>query len=276
MDTKVFEVLGKYAGLAGFSIGLFLVLINGLLKLKIFSTLPSDKTYSILRQLMNLTFAVGFVGIIAWVAINYKEKASNSITGRVANGNTRRAVSDAEITVSGRPETARTDGSGNFNLPFGTPLPTNSLHIFISKDGFEPFDRMIGLGQNLEAEIIPAAAQVHPTLTPLQPPPPQLATSTETYESDNAASGACKDFGAWATVCTPDKPQGWTILNAHFDLTGDRAGCAYAKCEPLGSATASKACYRFQTQGHDEECGHSGNTGIHYSKGVLSVVWQHP
>ncbi len=31
MDAKLFEVLGKYAGLAGLSIGLLLVLINGLL-----------------------------------------------------------------------------------------------------------------------------------------------------------------------------------------------------------------------------------------------------
>jgi hypothetical protein len=83
--------------------------------------------------------------------------------------------------------------------------------------------------------------------------PTEFVTTTETYYSDNAASGACKDFGAWASVCTPDKPAGWTITYEHFDLTGDRAGCQWA-----------------------EECGHSDNTGIHYSKGVLTIVWKHP
>lgn len=114
MDAKLFEVLGKYAGLAGLSIGLLLVLINGLLKLQIFTKLTSDKTYSIIRQLMYLTFAVGIVGIIAWLAINVKKEASSSITGRVANSSTKRAIDDAEITLSGRPETARTDGGREF------------------------------------------------------------------------------------------------------------------------------------------------------------------
>lgn len=111
-------------------------------------------------------------------------------------------------------------------------------------------------------------------LPPLPAPAPWVVV-TETYKSDNAASGACKDYGAWASVCSPDKPEGWTIVSYHFDLTGDRAGCQYAKCDVASPPTPTKICYHFQTQGHDEECGHSGNTGIHYSTGVLTVVWQH-
>jgi hypothetical protein len=276
MDSKLFEVLGKYAGLAGLSIGLVLVIVSGILKLKIFSKLTSANTYSIIQQLIYMTFAVGVVGIIAWVSINVKQKASSDRIGRVASSTTKRAIQDAEITLSGRPETARTDGVGNCRLSFQQPLPTESLHLFISKDGFEPYDRMVGLGQNLEAEIVPAATSVQTTVTHRADSPPPLLISNETYSSDDVASGACADYGGWGTVCTPEKPQGWTIISSHFDLTGDRAGCAYARCEPLGTATPTKICYRFQTQGHSEECGHSGNTGIHYSKGVLYVVWQHP
>lgn len=106
------------------------------------------------------------------------------------------------------------------------------------------------------------------------PPALPLVNTTEVYWSDEAASGHCKDFGGWASVCSADKPEGWTIVSQVFELTGDRAGCAYAKCEPV-SVTPTKACYHFSTQGHDEECGHSGNTGIHYSKGKLTVVWAH-
>jgi len=277
MDPKLFEVLGKYAGLAGLSIGLVLVLYYTVLKLNIFPKVTSENAYKLIRQLMYLTFVVGIVGIIAWAAINFKEQASTAITGRVANSTTKFAIADAEITLSGRSETARTDGAGNFKLSFQAPLPTGSLHLYISKEGFEVFDRIVNVGQNLEAEVSPAAAKTAAApVQPAQPPSAQLVPTTEVYTSDDVASGACKDFGGWATVCTPDKPQGWTIINAHFELTGDRAGCAYARCEPLGAATATKSCYRFQTQGHDEECGHSGNTGIHYSKGVLTVVWQHP
>jgi hypothetical protein len=116
----------------------------------------------------------------------------------------------------------------------------------------------------------------HPSSGNAKAAPPMMVNANETYTSDDVASGACKDFGGWATVCTPDKPEGWTIVDQHFELTGDRAGCQYARCEPVAPITETKACYHFQTQGHDEECGHSGNTGIHYSKGVLRVVWRHP
>jgi len=273
MDASLFEVLGKYAGLAGLSVGLLLVLINGLLKLNIFTKITPEKTYSFLRQLMYLTFAIGIVGIIAWLAINVKKQASTSITGRVADSSTKQAIDDAEITLSGRSETARTDGAGNFDLSFHPPIPAETLHLFISKVGFEPFNRLVGVGEHLEAEIVPAKTSVNP---PAPAPEKKLVPTSEVYTSDDVASGSCADMGAWSTVCTPDKPPGWTIINAQFNLTGDRAGCAYANCEPLGTATASKACYRFRTQGHSEECGHSGNTGIHYSKGVLNVVWSHP
>jgi hypothetical protein len=103
---------------------------------------------------------------------------------------------------------------------------------------------------------------------PALPAVKPLVNTTEVYWSDNAASGHCKDFGEFASVCSSDKPDGWSIVSQIFELTGDRAGCAYAVCEPV-SVTTTKACYRFKTQGHDEECGHSGNTGIHYLKGKI-------
>jgi Carboxypeptidase regulatory-like domain len=274
MDAKLFEVLGKYAGLAGLSIGVVLMIFSSLLKLKIFSKLTSANTYALLRQLMYLTFVIGIVGIIAWLSINIKEQASSAITGHVHNGSDKSPIFDAEITVDRRSETSKTDSVGYFSLPFSQPAPTGEVKLSISKQGFQPYTRYVSTGQNLDADIIPAAA------TTSQNPPDHnqgpLQTTTETYTSDDVASGACKDFGAWATVCTPDKPQGWTIVDQHFDLIGDRAGCRWAECQPLGTITATKACYRFRTQGHDEECHpFSGNTGIQYSKGVLRVIWQH-
>jgi hypothetical protein len=273
MDPKLFEVLGKYAGLAGLSIGLILVLFFTLLKLNIFPKLNTAQAYSLLKQLIYLTFTIGMVGIIAWVSINLKVQASSAVTGHIASTSTKAPVFDAEITVSGRSETGRSDSVGFFSLPFNSPLPTGLVRLYVAKDGYEPYNRLVGLGENIDAEIVPTAPLAHDHL----PPPPESTTSTETYTSDNAASGSCADFGAWTTVCTPDKPQGWTIIDQNFQLTGDRAGCSWARCEPLGTISATKACYRFQTQGHSEECRpFTGNTGIHYSKGILRVVWQHP
>jgi hypothetical protein len=116
------------------------------------------------------------------------------------------------------------------------------------------------------------------TSTGTRPPAPQSAQATiakpETYRSDELPSGSCKDFSGWYTLCSADKPEGWTIVSQVFQLTGDRSCSGWAQCE-MTTNTPSKVCYRFQMQGHDEECGHSGNTGIHYSRGQLDVVWQH-
>jgi hypothetical protein len=267
MGPSLFQTLGKYAGLAGISVGVVLVIFRQLLKLKIFSTLVGSQTYRLLQQLMYLTFAIGVIGIAAWAFVTTKENSSHSITGHLIDGKTKKPVAGAEITLSGRAESAHTDGAGNFVLSF-VAAPSGSIHLFISKQGYAAFDRNASVGQNIEAELLPA--------DPLPLPAVEMTTTRETYYSDNAASGACKDFGAWASVCSPPKPAGWTITYQHFELTGDRAGCAYAICEPDGPITDTRVCYHFRTQGHDEECGHSGNTGIHYSKGVLTVVWQHP
>jgi hypothetical protein len=84
---------------------------------------------------------------------------------------------------------------------------------------------------------------------------PKLAdvvNTTEIYWSGEVASGACAAYGNWATLCSPNKPDGWKIVSHVFELTGDRAGCAYAECKQK-SVTETQACYVFHTQGHSEE-----------------------
>lgn len=263
MDAKLIEVFGRFAGLAGLGLGVFLLIFRAILKKDIFPKLNTTQAYRLLTQLMYLTFILAVIGILVWQF----GKKSHTITGHVTDASTRDPISDAEITLSGRPESGRTDGAGNFSLPIvAEPIPSGPVHLFIAKKSYGPFDRQVYLGQNLEAELTPVKVAVDP---------PREITQEEVYASDDIASGHCKDFGAWATLCTPDKPKDWVIVSQHFELTGDRAGCAFAECDPVGIPTGSKVCYHFRTQGHDEECGHSGNTGIHYSKGVLRVVWKH-
>lgn len=263
MDVKLFEVLGKVAGLAGLSLGIAFLVFRAILKKDIFPKLNTIQAYRLLTQLMYLTFTLAVIGIFVWQL----GKRNHTLTGHVTDASTKKPVADAEITLSGRPESARTDGAGNFSLVIVEPLPSESVHLFVSKEAYGQFDRQAYLGQNLEAELTPLKLPVDP---------PREVTAEEVYYSDDVASGHCKDFGAWASLCTPDKPSGWTIVSQHFELTGDRAGGAFAESGPLGIPTEYKACYHFRTQGHEEECGHSGNTGIHYSKGVLRVVWKHP
>jgi hypothetical protein len=274
-DLKLFEVLGKYAGLAGFSIGFVMLLFLAILR----KNFPGpNQAYSLVKQLMYLTFAIGVFGIAAWAFTNQRETESHKVTGHVLEKSSRRPVTGADIVLSGRPETAVSDAVGNFDLPLvSQPLPSGVVRLYISKEGYNVYDVGVVMGQNIEAEMTTVPAAVGPTSHEAATPTDseRIILTTEKYSTDQVASGACKDFGAWATICTPSKPDGWTIAEQHFELTGDRAGCAYAECEPLGTVTETKVCYRFRTQGHDEECGHSGNTGIHYSQGILTVTWKH-
>jgi len=102
----------------------------------------------------------------------------------------------------------------------------------------------------------------------------KVVPTTETYRAE-VASGACADFGAWQTVTSETKPKGWTIVSSDFRVEGAARSCgAWTECSQQVN-TAEKVTWTFHTQGHSEECGHSGNTGIHNSTGILTVYWQH-
>ena len=109
---------------------------------------------------------------------------------------------------------------------------------------------------------------------PFIPQPAQLTATTETYSPPQLASGACEGFGGYQDNCTPDKPVGWTIQSSTFQMVGDRAGCTYAECSKSVD-NSTKVCWRYRTQGHNEQCGHNGNTGIQYSSTNLTVTWLH-
>jgi hypothetical protein len=191
-----------------------------------------------------------------------------SVDGIVADADGGKSINLATITTVLSTSPAITDTNGIFHLKIKTPDAGDSVVLHVSKEGYESLDWTVTPPLSGGIRILltkgPSAAQSGPSVV-----------TSETYRSDNAASGACKDFGAWTSVCSADKPDGWTIAAQNFSLIGDRAGCAYAECGLVSPPTATKVCYHFRTQGHDEECGHSGNTGIHYSQGVLNIVWQH-
>jgi len=111
-------------------------------------------------------------------------------------------------------------------------------------------------------------------LPPLPQPLP-LVTTKETYKTKEQPSGRCADYSGWYDLCSDPKPAGWTIVAENFQLYGNRSCTSgWAECQKSAD-TPSRVCYQFRMQGHSEECGHSGNTGIQYSHGELAVTWQH-
>jgi hypothetical protein len=106
-------------------------------------------------------------------------------------------------------------------------------------------------------------------LSKLPSPLPQLAPVIVSEVYDDPAverpSGEMDNYSFWYTICTAEKPAGWTIVNSTFSLSGDRGyGGPGAQASEL-SRSETRDCWQFRLQGHSEERGH-GNTGIHFSR----------
>ena len=66
---KVLETTGKIAGIGGMALGIVLLLFRSVITKNIFPQVTKDHAYKIIRQFLYLTFAIGALGIVAWVAV---------------------------------------------------------------------------------------------------------------------------------------------------------------------------------------------------------------
>jgi hypothetical protein len=150
------------------------------------------------------------------------------------------------------------------------------------------------LVQGTTSAILPRPADVHTLavnypgftssvvlepLAKLPQPLPELqpVLVTETYDdTQERSSGECDNYSTWYAICTPEKPAGWKIVNVTFSLTGDRGWGGPGAQANVQSQSETRACWQFRLQGHSEQCGNHGNTGIQYSRAHLTVTWQHP
>lgn len=115
------------------------------------------------------------------------------------------------------------------------------------------------------------------THTVVEPKPVRYEETKETNRSPDEPSGSCASFSQLYTLCSVPKPSDWKIVASSFQLYGDRNVCEkWSHCDrSVGSPT--QACYRFQLQGHSEDCNpFNPRGGIKFSHGELTVTWQHP
>ncbi|WP_305822207.1 hypothetical protein, partial [Massilia brevitalea] len=63
--------LGKVGGIAGVSLGIFLVVYRDVLRKKIFAKLPTKESYQLLRLIIVLTWTIAVLGLAAWLYGTY-------------------------------------------------------------------------------------------------------------------------------------------------------------------------------------------------------------
>jgi hypothetical protein len=188
MNADLIEAVGKYAGLAGFSLGLILLVFRTLLKSNIFPTLNNEQGYSLMRLLIVCTFSAGIIGVAAWTLTQPREKTAvtvhppdtpDMVSGHVIDKMTKEAVDGSVVVLGGRTERTRTDDAGNFSLDLIPPSPKVGIHLFLSKQGYEPFDLHVSAGQNIDVDLIPLKRPKQADLTPAKAPTATVANKGE-------------------------------------------------------------------------------------------------
>jgi hypothetical protein len=150
------------------------------------------------------------------------------------------------------------------------------------------------LTQGLMTVVVPRPKQVHTLIVnypgftssvviePLAKLPPlpkvvEKVAENKVCRSPEQPSGRCHDYSAWYELCSDPQAPDWQIVSDSFQLVGNRSCTSgWAECRKSVN-TATRVCWQFRMQGHQEECdqGH-GNTGIQHSTGVLTTTWLHP
>jgi hypothetical protein len=95
-------------------------------------------------------------------------------------------------------------------------------------------------------------------------PPPRIVENS----SGQKLSGKGKDWSPWYEVRVGAAPAGFTLQNAEFWLTGDRACGSWAECKEVAK-NDNEVVWSFRLQGHDEW----GAPPQAYSEGHLKVLY---
>lgn len=65
---ELFATLGKFAGLAGLALGVFLLIFRDIIRRELFQNVSSEDTYKLFRLLVICTWTVTLVGMLLWAA----------------------------------------------------------------------------------------------------------------------------------------------------------------------------------------------------------------
>jgi hypothetical protein len=174
MESKIFETLGKIAGIGGLALGVFLLLFREVIRRNIFPKLAANDAYKVIQQFMYLTFGIAALGIFAWVYVSTSHGQSPdgrttkvedstgavrlTLSGTVVDSRTNNAIGQAELAVTGAGAPAVTDDNGNFHIDLGAGDAAKAphVHLRVSKQGY----------RTLDWQVTPPVQQLVVPLTP--------------------------------------------------------------------------------------------------------------
>jgi hypothetical protein len=140
MDTKLFETLGRIAGIGGIALGVFLVLFRNVIRKNIFPRLTDENAFRVIRLFLYLTFAVAALGILAWVLVSMlgtgsPSQANSNQTGLpVAEQEAKELVAQVSGPIRGAWENSDRSPEDRRNVQEEAPKAASSLLLLKNHD----------------------------------------------------------------------------------------------------------------------------------------------
>jgi hypothetical protein len=140
MDARLFETLGRIAGIGGIALGVFLLLFRNVIRKNIFPTLTDQNAFRLIRQFLYLTFGIAALGIGAWVFVSVfatadsKKQAAEPTNLSVAEKQAKELVAQVSGTIRGAWENSDRSPEDHRKVVENAPKAANSLLLLNDHD----------------------------------------------------------------------------------------------------------------------------------------------
>jgi len=80
VEMEILADLGRVAGIGGIAIGALLVIFRDVVRKNVFSNLPPETSFSLLRLIVVLTWTVAVLGLLIWAVPSISIAVGSGIT----------------------------------------------------------------------------------------------------------------------------------------------------------------------------------------------------
>jgi hypothetical protein len=187
----------------------------------------------------------------------------------VFNASSSSGVASAFVRLSGEGigESRQTDSAGRVTFELSAKLADRLARVQVEASTFQSKSDEVRLASGYKQYDI-RLSPVQPVATTQNPVQPVETRMQRVFSSGPRLSGSGNGFSDWYSLCSEGIPTNARITNVSFALSGDRRCGAWANCRE-SERSASRICYQFQMQGHNE----SLPPGQASSEGILTVEY---
>lgn len=152
MDSDLFKIAGAVAGIGGIAFASVVYIFREVIRKEIFPQLTKDQAYKLVNRIIVLTFMIGVLGVVAYLAINLRNVPQRPtpaptptpipetrLFGTVFDQN-ERPLQGAKVTVDEVPgmQPVETSSDGVFILHSIPKKDGDGVRVRVVLEGYQP------------------------------------------------------------------------------------------------------------------------------------------